>query len=130
MALSSMRFAFDERLQQASENNPTMKRGETGEPVAKVQGALVDLGYHMPVTTNNGRKEPDGIFGPETQSVVRQYQRDKRLDPDGIVGRHTLAALDDDLSTDEASLVSNAGFAGSFLGSVVKAPASKKTLSF
>src|SRR5262245_31451029 len=107
MALSSMHFAFDERLLQVSENNPTMKRGETGDPVAKVQGALVDLGYKMPVTTHSGRSSPDGIFGPETEGVVRHYQRDKRLDADGIVGRHTLAALDDDMATDEANLVSS-----------------------
>ncbi len=130
MALNSMRFAFDARLQQVSENNPTMKRGERGEPVATVQGALVDLGYKMPVTTNNGRRQPDGIFGAETEGVVRQYQRDKRLDPDGIVGRHTLAALDDDMATEESLTVASSGPAGSLLGSVIKAPASKKKINF
>jgi peptidoglycan hydrolase-like protein with peptidoglycan-binding domain len=130
MALTSMRFAFDARLQQVSENNPTMKRDERGDPVATVQSALVDLGYKMPVTTHNGRRHPDGIFGPETEGVVRHYQRDKRLDADGIVGRHTIAALDDDMSTDEASLVSSSGFAGPLLGNVIKAPASKKKINF
>src|SRR4051812_43265590 len=95
MALTSMRFAFDERLQQVSENHPTMKRGEKGDPVASVQGALVDLGYSMPVTTNHGRKQPDGIFGTETEHVVRQYQKDENLSADGIVGRFTMASLDD-----------------------------------
>ena len=130
MALTSMRFAFDERLQQVSENNPTMKHGERGDPVASVQGALVDLGYSMPVTTNKGRRQPDGIFGPETESVVRQYQRDEGLDSDGIVGRFTMASLDDAMRAQEAGLVSGAGFAGSFLGNLVKAPASLKKFSF
>src|SRR5262245_5935512 len=118
MALSSMRFAFDPRLEQVSANNPTMKRGERGDPVGSVQGALVDLGYNMPVTTHNGKKQPDGIYGPETESVVRQYQRDENLDPDGIVGRFTIASLDDAMKAKEADYVSRAGFAGNLLGSV------------
>jgi hypothetical protein len=130
MALSSMRFAFDARLQQVSENSPTMKRGESGDPVGTVQGALVDLGYSMPVTTHHGLGQPDGIFGPETEGIVRRYQRDKGLDPDGIVGRFTIAALDDDMQTQETTLVSSSGFAGPLLGNVIAAPAAKKVVNF
>lgn len=35
----------------------------------------------------------DGIFGPETDRVVREFQRQHGLKADGIAGRHTLAAL-------------------------------------
>jgi murein L,D-transpeptidase YcbB/YkuD len=95
MPLTSLRFARDPRLQKASENNPPMKRGETGESVATVQRALVDLGFNMPVTTGYGRKLADGIFGPETERVVRQFQQMNGLDVDGIVGRQTLKALEE-----------------------------------
>jgi peptidoglycan hydrolase-like protein with peptidoglycan-binding domain len=108
MALSSMRFARDPRLQQVSENNPPMKRGESGEPVATVQRALVDLGYLMPITTDNGRKLPDGIFGPETEGVVRQLQENQGLDVDGVVGRQTMQTLEqltDDLAAAERAKV-------------------------
>jgi hypothetical protein len=130
MALKSMRFAFDKRLEQVSQNNPTMKYGERGDAVASVQGALVDLGYSMPVTTSGGRNSPDGIFGAETERVVRQYQRDEGLDADGIVGRFTIAALDDAMCAQEEGLVSNSGFAGPFLGNMIKAPAAKKIIKW
>ncbi len=130
MALTSMRFAFDARLQQVSENNPTMKRGETGDPVASVQSALVDLGYKMPVTTNNGRRQPDGIFGAETESVVRQYQRTENLGADGIVGRFTLASLDEAMREQEQALIPSSGFGGPLLGTVLKAPATQKKINF
>ncbi|MFO0889767.1 MAG: peptidoglycan-binding domain-containing protein [Isosphaeraceae bacterium] len=130
MALSSMRFAFDARLQQVAENNPTMKRGETGESVASVQSALVDLGYSMPITTNNGRRQPDGIFGQETENVVRQYQRTEGLSPDGIVGRFTIASLDEAMRAQEEALIPSSGFGGPLLGSVIKAPATQKKISF
>jgi peptidoglycan hydrolase-like protein with peptidoglycan-binding domain len=102
MALTSLRFSRDPRLQQASENNPPLKQGERGEAVAAVQRALVDLGFDMPVTTGRGRKLPDGIFGPETERVVRQFQAANGLDADGIVGRHTLQKLEE-LTTAQAA---------------------------
>lgn len=37
--------------------------------------------------------EVDGIFGPSTEKNVRQYQADKGLKVDGIVGTNTWAAL-------------------------------------
>ena len=40
----------------------------------------------------------DGVFGPETQSALRAYQRDHGLAADGIAGPLTLMALADDAS--------------------------------
>jgi len=94
MALTSPRFASNQRLQQASENSPPLKAPETGEAVRILQMALVDLGYDMPITTAGGTKLPDGIFGAETTQTVRSFQMDNGLDADGIVGRNTLATLE------------------------------------
>lgn len=94
MALRSGRFSKNARLVQASNNNPSMKQGEKGEAVAIVQQALVDLGFSMPVTTNNGRSLADGIYGRETVLVVGQFQTANGLVADGIIGRNTLAKLD------------------------------------
>ena len=111
MPLTSLRFARDPRLQKASDNNPPMKRGESGEPVATVQRAFVDLGFDMPVTTGNGCKLADGIFGAETEQVVRQFQKINGLDVDGVVGRQTLKKLEDltnaQTATDRAKLAAS-----------------------
>jgi peptidoglycan hydrolase-like protein with peptidoglycan-binding domain len=95
MALRAGRFSKNARLEQASNNKPSMKQGEKGEAVAIVQQALVDLGFAMPNTTNNGRSLADGIFGSETVRVVSQFQAANRIAVDGRVGRDTLAKLDE-----------------------------------
>ena len=59
--------------------------GSRGDEVRKVQQKLKNLGYY----TGN----VDGIFGTQTQSAVRRFQRDKGLSVDGIVGPKTLSAL-------------------------------------
>lgn len=92
MPLTSARFASDPRLQAAAENSPPMGWGERGPAVVKLQQALVDLGYPMPVTTKSGH--PDGIYGGETRNSLIKFQRKNGLSDDGIAGRMTLSALD------------------------------------
>ena len=55
-----------------------------GENVRRVQEALNNLGFA------NSR---DGLFGPFTETLVKQFQQSKQLKGDGIVGPSTLAAL-------------------------------------
>ncbi len=95
MALRAGRFSRNARLAQAAEGKPSLKQGEKGEAVAIVQQALIDLGFAMPLSTANGRSLPDGKFGPETARTVNKFQKDQRLAADGIVGKSTLAKLDD-----------------------------------
>jgi len=59
---------------------PTLRRGDTGDAVARLQSLLNIEG-------------PD-IFGPRTEAVVRAFQRDKGLVPDGIVGPSTWKVLE------------------------------------
>jgi peptidoglycan hydrolase-like protein with peptidoglycan-binding domain len=95
VALRAGRFSRNPRLAQAAEGKPSLKQGEKGEAVAVVQQALIDLGFAMPLSTGNGRSLPDGKFGPETARTVSRFQKEQRLAADGIVGRSTLARLDD-----------------------------------
>lgn len=60
------------------------KIGSTGEMVRQIQKALAGAGLKVIV---------DGIFGVITEEAVKEFQRQKGLTPDGIVGPATLARL-------------------------------------
>ncbi|MGB3642114.1 MAG: peptidoglycan-binding protein [Rivularia sp. (in: cyanobacteria)] len=64
--------------------NNTLRRGDTGEDVKKMQRQLKNKGYTLSV---------DGDFGPTTEAKVKQFQKDKRLVSDGICGSKTYGAL-------------------------------------
>lgn len=49
-----------------------------------VQGALMEWGFIL---------VEHGVFGPKTEAAVKEFQKHKRLQPDGIVGPKTWAAL-------------------------------------
>jgi hypothetical protein len=103
MALSSPRFADSDRLTACAANSPPMKKGEQGEAVQRVQQALIDLGFSMPISTVEFGS-PDGIFGNETFGRVKDFQGRHKLSADGIVGKNTMAKLDALLPTAGAPL--------------------------
>ncbi|NJM63854.1 MAG: peptidoglycan-binding protein [Oscillatoriales cyanobacterium RU_3_3] len=67
-----------------------MRLAELGEPlvqgedVRQVQQALIAAGFDI---------EADGIFGKGTDRAVRQFQQQKGLTVDGIVGDETRRIL-------------------------------------
>lgn len=63
----------------------TLRKGSRGEGVKWLQFQLNELGY------NCGKV--DGIFGSGTQKSVINFQKDKDLDADGLVGPMTRNAL-------------------------------------
>jgi peptidoglycan hydrolase-like protein with peptidoglycan-binding domain len=63
---------------------PLVKQGSQGHPVPALQFLLRDQGHQVTV---------DGIFGPETEAAVRQFQIAEQLRADGIVGPQTWRAL-------------------------------------
>ena len=65
---------------------PTLRMGDRGSQVTRLQVKLIDLGYLT--------GPADGIFGSQTDAAVRGFQRDKGLTVDGIVGVNTWNALD------------------------------------
>ena len=67
---------FDDRW--VASGYPTTRRGSKGIYVCVAQDALTTLGY------NTGGL--DGVFGASTENAVRQYQRNKGLSADGIIG--------------------------------------------
>jgi peptidoglycan hydrolase-like protein with peptidoglycan-binding domain len=94
MALRAPRFAKNERLQQASRNSPPLGSGAKDEAVRLVQQALIDLGFPMPISTRR-YGSPDGLYGNETTTRVQEFQKQQHLSVDGVVGRDTMAKLDE-----------------------------------
>lgn len=65
-------------------NTGVVSKGDRGETVRNVQSSLNNLGYSA---------NPDGIFGPETDEAVRDFQEDNALAVDGMAGPATMEAL-------------------------------------
>jgi chitosanase len=59
---------------------------QTGEAVKYLQRGLAKAGL-MP------ENAVDGVFGPATSKLVKTFQKQKRLTPDGIVGKTTWSAV-------------------------------------
>ncbi|MCC5811315.1 MAG: N-acetylmuramidase family protein [Ectothiorhodospiraceae bacterium] len=66
----------------------TMRRGDSGPRVERLQKKLVRHGHDIAV---------DGLFGPQTERAVRAFQQSLNLVVDGIAGPRTLDALRGDL---------------------------------
>jgi len=58
----------------------TLEKGSKGNIVYLMQGRLLCLGYNINV---------DGVFGDATLKVVKQFQKDKKIGIDGVVGKTT-----------------------------------------
>lgn len=63
---------------------PTLRRGCRSMKVSQLQDCLVCLGYHLAI---------DGSYGPDTQEMVRRFQRDHDIMVDGIYGTKTYNKL-------------------------------------
>ena len=60
-------------------------QGDQGQDIAGIQGQLNALGY------NAG--SADGDFGEATANAISNFQRDRGLDVDGVIGSETYRAL-------------------------------------
>ena len=89
MPLTNPRFAGDPVLEACLAGEHRMMAPETGPAVAKVQQALIDLGFALPV------HGADGTFSDETGAAVTAYKTDRQIFPnDPVVGPKTMAGLD------------------------------------
>lgn len=68
------------------EPSVTLRQGDSGESVRWLQWYLYKLGYL-------NQSDIDGSFGPTTLAAVKEFQDDKDLDVDGVVGSGTRGAL-------------------------------------
>ena len=70
----------------------TLKKGDRGDKVKKLQQDLIKLGYDL------GSYGADGSFGGATEKAVKQFQKDNKLTQDGIVGSITQSAIEYNLA--------------------------------
>ncbi|RZS91220.1 N-acetylmuramoyl-L-alanine amidase [Motilibacter rhizosphaerae] len=80
-ALDEARWRLGERILRFAPGHPL-----TGDDVLELQRRLTDMGFAC------GRV--DGILGQETESGLREFQRNVGLAPDGMCGPQTLKALE------------------------------------
>lgn len=64
-----------------------LKEGMRGTDVEELQEILLDLGYQL--TTGNA----DGVFGPETTTAVKDFERDHGETADGIITKDLLEKM-------------------------------------
>ena len=75
-------------------------KGNAGEDVKLIQNALHNCGFNqekfgggMKVGCDKDYKKCDGKFNAETDKAVREFQKDRGITMDGLVGPKTLAQL-------------------------------------
>ena len=71
---------------------PTLRQGDRGEYVARMQEDLISHGYSLAECGG-----ADGIFGGGTRKRVTEFQASRGLAADGVVGPKTWAALENEL---------------------------------
>jgi len=70
----------------------SVKHNQRGAHVKRVQSLLAANGF-PPMRTFRADGQPDGIFGTNSDSAVKRFQRAKSLAPDGVVGKNTWTRL-------------------------------------
>jgi peptidoglycan hydrolase-like protein with peptidoglycan-binding domain len=88
MGLLYAPFAQNVEIVRASTSSPSLRRGSGGIGVQRLQVELSRLGYPLVA---------DGDFGANTEKAVIAYQTPRKLGADGVVGRGTIASLDQEL---------------------------------
>lgn len=74
-------------LNDGNSTDDTLRKGDKGEDVKKMQQMLISLNYNL------GRWGADGDFGSATESAVKEFQANNGIYVDGVVGPKTRTAL-------------------------------------
>ncbi len=64
-----------------------LKQGTRGDDIKQIQTYLTSKGYILGL--------PDGIFGPKTKQAVIAFQKANGLTPDGLIGKLTIAKMNE-----------------------------------
>lgn len=82
------RLEGDNSLTSIFEGTTTIKEGDRGINVTKLQQALVDMGYELPIY------DVDGIFETETLAALKKFQADSGINTSGELDKETILVMD------------------------------------
>lgn len=82
------KYKYDEQLAEAYAKYRPISAGPTGDPNVRYLQERLNL--------HGAKLEVDGRRGPKTTAAIVEFQKTHDLEPDGIVGRFTLAELNKD----------------------------------
>lgn len=71
----------------------TLKRGDKGVRVERLQQILIARGYYCGGRCYSGRETADGDFGAATEVAVKDVQLAAKISQDGIAGAETMTVL-------------------------------------
>jgi len=86
--LKNVSYEDDTGFPDTSVWHPTIRRGSKGQDVKDAQTMLYNLGYDL------GSWGIDGDYGRATEAAVKEFQRDHKLNQDGVIGPLTWDALE------------------------------------
>lgn len=93
--LSDVRKVYEGQMKGKRKEDRILSLGDRGSLVESLQKKLLKAGERLP------RYGADGVFGKETQTAVRTFQKRQGLVTDGIAGPKTFEALTNFLATHE-----------------------------
>ena len=88
----------------APQTNRLLKRGMNGDDVLKMQQILIAIGYSC------GKYGADGDFGNATEKALKQFQKDKNLEVDGIYGPKSKSALETTYASKDSGSTPSTGY--------------------
>jgi peptidoglycan hydrolase-like protein with peptidoglycan-binding domain len=96
MSLLSSRLKNNARLSSAEAlGKLAIGKGEGDkEAVALLQSCMEEIGLRFVRSKIQPNGRLDGVFGEETEKIIKEFQRQRGLSPDGLVGPRTLGVLD------------------------------------
>ncbi|MGV0025863.1 peptidoglycan-binding domain-containing protein [Phormidesmis priestleyi] len=85
--ISALSGGMSQNFGPPSSSNGSLQLGSRGSAVSDLQSRLSAAGYYT--------GSIDGVFGPQTEAAVKQFQRERGLVADGVVGFQVYQALGD-----------------------------------
>lgn len=92
--------------------NAAFRQGDESAEIAAIQQKLVMAGFDIGI--------PDGVYGTQTETAIKQYQASQGLTADGIVGAQTyLSLMGTELPRGRSSYGVSRGFGSSLVRSLI-----------